>query len=250
MSCLARFFGADVDAQEGNAVILDMHVHTAASDDSTATIEGYIELILAYRRMHPFDGFVLTEHRTYTPGLNLQRYWDEYGVLVIQGIEMDTNLGHLLVYGVNDRVLEYFDVTKRLHDGRQIIPALTRLGAVAAPSHPFRESVFGSIMERDMTEVAGVQILESYNGQNSRKQNERAAALAVQHDLHGLGGSDAHYLNPKWFLTCATEFDDTIVSPEALVEALHDGAYHPVVLPAMDETALITPSADRGHARR
>jgi predicted metal-dependent phosphoesterase TrpH len=216
-------------------VILDMHVHTAASDDSTATIEGYIELILAYRQVHPFDGFVLTEHRTYTPGLNLQRYWDEYGVLVLQGIEMDTNLGHLLVYGINERVLERFDLTRRMHNGRRIIAELTRLGAVAAPSHPFRESVFGSIMERNFAEVAGTCIIEGYNGQNSHKQNERAGALASQHALRSLGGSDAHFLNHKWFLTCATAFDDVITSSAELVEALHYGTYCPVVLPAADQ---------------
>ena len=232
----------DAAAREGNVVILDMHVHTAASDDSTATIEGYIELILAYRHIHPFDGFVLTEHRAYTPGLHLQRYQDTHGVLVLQGIEMDTNLGHLLVYGITDRVLEQIDLTQRMHNGRRIITELTNLGAVAAPSHPFRESVFGSIMERDITEVAGVSIIESHNGQNRQQQNERAAALAAQHQLCGLGGSDAHYLNPKWFLTCATEFDDAIASQEDLVEALHYGTYRPIILPAVDENGL--PVAD------
>jgi predicted metal-dependent phosphoesterase TrpH len=224
-------------------VILDMHVHTAASDDSTATIEGYIELILTYRDVHPFDGFVLTEHRTYTPGLELQRYWDEYGVRVLQGVEMDTNLGHLLVYGINDRVLDHFDVTKRMHDGRLIIPELTDLGAVAAPSHPFRESAFGNVMERNFTEVTGVSIIEVHNGQNRRKQNERAVTLATQHNLCGLGGSDAHYLSPKWFLTCATEFDDTITSAQELVEALHYGNYRPVVLPEVDEAGLPMPKS-------
>ena len=214
-------------------MILDMHVHTSASDDSTATIEGYIELILAYRHIHPFDGFILTEHRTYTPGLHLQKYWDEFGVLVLQGVEMDTNLGHLLVYGLNERVLAHIDVTKRMHDGRRIIPELTRLGAVAAPSHPFRESAFGAVMERNITEVAGVRIIEGYNGQNHHKQNEQAVALAAQHDLRRLGGSDAHFLSPKWFLTCATEFDDTITSTPELVEALYYGAYRPIPLPPL-----------------
>src|SRR5262245_45125935 len=218
-----------------------MHVHTAASDDSTATIEGYIELILAYRQLHPFDGFVLTEHRTFTPGLNLQRYWDEYGVLVLQGIEMDTNLGHLLVYGVNERVLQRIDLTKRMHDGRRIIAELTDLGAVAAPSHPFRESAFGSVLERNFAEVAGVRIIESYNGQNRHQQNDRATMLATQHTLRSLGGSDAHFLSPKWFLTCATEFDDTITSMTELVEALHYGTYRPIILPAVDEAALPAP---------
>ena len=113
-----------------------MHVHTAASDDSIATIEGYIDLIQTYRQHHPFDGFVLTEHRTYTPGLNLQRYYDSHGVRIFQGVEMDTNLGHLLVYGVNERVLERFDVTKRMHDGRRIIPQLADLGRLCRAVAP------------------------------------------------------------------------------------------------------------------
>lgn len=213
-----------------------MHVHTAASDDSTATIEGYVELILAYRRLgHRFDGFVLTEHRTYTPGLNLQRYWDDHGILILQGVEMDTSQGHLLVYGINDDVLESVDVTKRLHDGRQIIAELTRLGAVAAPSHPFRESILGPIMQKDITEIAGLHIIEAYNGQNTRQQNDQAAVVAAEHALRSLGGSDAHYLSPKWFLTCGTEFDDDIASESDLIEALHDGNYRPIVLPEMAE---------------
>ena len=98
---------------------------------------------------------------------------------VLQGVEMDTNLGHLLVYGINERVLERFDLTKRMHDGRRIIAELENLGAVAVPSHPFRESVFGSVIERNFTEVAGIRILERYNGQNNDKQNERADTLCA-----------------------------------------------------------------------
>ena len=217
-------------------MILDMHVHTAASDDSTATIEGYIDLIQAYRPFHPFDGFVLTEHRTYTPGLNLQRYWDTHGVRIFQGIEMDTNLGHLLVYGVNERVLERFDVTKRMHDGRRIIPELTSLGAFAAPSHPFRESVFGPIMERDPQEIAGMHTIEVHNGQNRPEQNDRAADLCERYGLRALCGSDAHYVSPLWFLTCATDFEDSITSEAELVEVLHDGTYRPMQLPRLDAT--------------
>lgn len=230
-------------AQAGEVVtvILDMHVHTVASDDSTATISGYIDLILAYRRFHPLDGFVLTEHRTYTPGLDLRRYWDDYGVLILQGIEMDTNLGHLLVYGINERVLERFDLTRRMHDGRHIIAELESLGAVAVPSHPFRESVFGNTIERNIAEVAGVRILERYNGQNNDKQNEHADALCTRHTLRGLGGSDAHYVHPSWFLTCATAFDDTVMSSADLVETLHYGNYRPVTLPTVDAAYLPVP---------
>src|SRR2546430_9450726 len=165
-----------------------MHVHSVASDDSTATIPGYIDLILAYRQLHPFDGFVLTEHRAYTLGLDLRRYWDEYGVLILQGVEMDTNLGHLLVYGINERVLERFDLTKRMHDGRRIIAELENLGAVAVPSPPLRESVVGSVLQRNFTEVAGIRIPPRLNWQNHGQQNEPAAALAGPQGLPRPGG--------------------------------------------------------------
>jgi hypothetical protein len=101
--------------------------------------------------------------------------------------------------------------------------------------------VFGSVIERNFTEVAGVHILERYNGQNSEKQNERADVLCAQYALRGLGGSDAHYVHPAWFLTCATAFEDTITCSEELVEALHYGHYRPVTLPAVDATHLPVP---------
>ena len=70
---------------------------------------------------------------------------------------------------------------------------------------------------------------------------KRADALCAQHALRGLGGSDAHYVHPAWFLTCATAFDDTITSSEELVEVLHYGLYRPVTLPAVDATHLPVP---------
>jgi hypothetical protein len=144
----------------------------------------------------------------------------------------------LLVYGINDRLLAAIDVTQRMHDGRKIIPQITRLGAVAAPSHPFRESAFGVVMERDITEVEGIGIIESHNGQNRNKQNQQAITLATQHQLRELGGSDAHFIQPDWFLTCATEFDDAIASDTDLVEALHYGHYRPIMLPSADGAEL------------
>jgi hypothetical protein len=90
-------------------------------------------------------------------------------------------------------------------------------------------------MQKDITEIAGLQIIEAYNGQNTRRQNEQAAMVAAEHELRSLGGSDAHYLSPKWFLTCGTEFEDDIASESDLVEALHYGNYRPIVLPEMDD---------------
>ncbi|GIX49626.1 MAG: hypothetical protein KatS3mg131_3837 [Candidatus Tectimicrobiota bacterium] len=154
---------------------------------------------------------------------------------------MDTNLGHLLVYGLSERVLAHVDIGKRMHDGRRLIAELDRLGAVAVPAHPFRESAFGTVLERNLAEVAGVRIIEGYNGQNRPEDNQRALALAERYGLRCVGGSDAHYLSHKWFLTCATVFEEPIASAADLVEALRYGTYRPLVLPAADGADLPGP---------
>ena len=46
-------------------MIIDMHVHTKSSLDSPATAEDYCKAIKRFKKYHPFDGIVLTEHRVY-----------------------------------------------------------------------------------------------------------------------------------------------------------------------------------------
>ena len=50
--------------------------------------------------------------------------------------------------------------------------------------------------------------------------------------LKCIGGSDAHYLNHKWFINCATQFEDTFQSEAELIEALNYGQYRSIELPS------------------
>jgi predicted metal-dependent phosphoesterase TrpH len=211
-------------------MIIDMHVHTKASLDSPATAEDYCKAIKRFRRHHPFDGFVLTEHRFYDKGDRYEQISDKYEILIFRGIEVDTDLGHLLVYGVTKNFLKRIDVSLLRIKARDVIRVIGDYGGIAVPSHPYRESSYGDTLENNADELSGLSAIETYNGSNTQMENDKASKLATQKGLYGIGGSDAHYVNAHWFLTCATEFDNPIHTDEDLVRELKKGHYGPIIL--------------------
>jgi predicted metal-dependent phosphoesterase TrpH len=211
-------------------MILDMHVHTQISRDATATVEEYCQALLKYRHICPVDGFVLTEHRVIDRSIDYRKLADQYGILIFQGVEVDGDRGHILLYGVNDECLRYIDLTDRRLNDREVIRIVKECGGIAVPAHPFRESLYGRGFEGQQEWVAGVEIIEQFNGANTEAQNARASAVAARDGLRGIGGSDAHYVN--WFLKCATAFERRVETTEALVAELYSGRFAPIQLPA------------------
>jgi hypothetical protein len=223
------------DTSDTQSIIIDMHVHSEVSLDSTAKVEDYCRLIQRFRQHHPFHGMVLTEHRVIHRSAKYQRLAEQYDVLILQGVEVDADLGHLLLYGVTDAFLKQVDIThRRLHD-QEVIRIIRDCGGMAIPAHPFRGSVYGKALENHRAVVQDITIIEVLNGANSPEQNAKAQALVVRNGLKGTGGSDAHFANRQWFLKCATEFFQPITTMEDLVKALSQGAFRPIVL---DNTVL------------
>ncbi len=129
-------------------MIIDMHVHTKISGDSSATVEKYCRVIKKYRQYHPFDGIVLTEHCIYDPQRTYQKIGEKYGVLILQGAEVDTNLGHLLLYGITDGFLKQIDISRRNLNSQKVIKTINDCGGIAIPAHPFRDSTYGNAHRR------------------------------------------------------------------------------------------------------
>jgi len=92
-------------------VILDMHAHSKKSEDSRATVVGYLQWLLKKKDILPIDGLVLTEHRQFDSETDYRHLEDEYGIRIFKGSEVETDYGHVLVYGVNASMLERFDFT-------------------------------------------------------------------------------------------------------------------------------------------
>ena len=210
-------------------MFVDMHCHSVSSDDSRATVEGYLKWIQVLRkRGHSVDAIVLTEHRKFDNDLDYSTLGDQYGVLVMKGSELDTACGHFLVYGVNQRLQDAIDFANVRMDPLDLMEAATASGAITIPAHPGRAGIgLCEFIEQGQT-FNGLSIVETHNGGSRRGENERAQELAQTGGLMGIGGSDAHLVSN--IATCLTSFPKRIANERELVEAIVEGKFFPVKL--------------------
>jgi len=207
-------------------MILDLHAHTDASEDSRAPIEGYLKWLQRKRDLVPVDGIVLTEHRQWNPDVDYRDLEDQYGVLLLRGAEVETDYGHVLIYGVTEEMTRRFDFADVRLPAQEVIREVTRLGGVAAPCHPGRPTIGLCEHYESKPPLEGVVTVEALNGGSRRGENERVRAVMEVHGYKGFGGSDAHLVSLIGI--CATEFDAEIASIDDLVEQLRDGDYRPI----------------------
>ena len=210
-------------------MFVDMHCHSVSSDDSRATVEGYLKWIQVLRkRGHTVDAIVLTEHRKFDNDLDYSTLGDQYGVLVMKGSELDTACGHFLVYGVNQRLQDAIDFANVRMDPLELMEAASASGAITIPAHPGRAGIgLCEFIEQGQT-FNGLSIVETHNGGSRRGENERAQELASTGGLMGIGGSDAHLVSN--IATCLTSFPGSIANERQLVDAIMAGTFSPVRL--------------------
>lgn len=208
------------------AHILDLHLHSEASDDSRAPVEAYLKWLARKRDERPLEGLVLTEHRQFHAAGDYRDLEDKYGVLILKASEVETDYGHVLVYGVNDDILERFDFKNVRLPAQEVISEVARLGGIAMPCHPGRPTI--GLIEHygKRPPLEGVTGVEALNGGSKKGENERVAELIRQYGYHAFGGSDSHLVS--FVGLCATEFDQDIKNMDDLVEALRVGGYRPV----------------------
>lgn len=215
-------------------MIVDLHVHTKLSADSRVTAEQYLEF--AARSQCGLGAICFTEHRLYPDDLEIEQTYAElserFGIRVFRGIEADTNLGHLLLFGVNAEIRRRFDLTNRMLKSEHLIDVVHHEGGVAIPAHPFRESGFGDRLDSLLARHgAALGAIEVVNGQNSESQNQHAVDAALKLGITAVGGSDAHFASAKWFLTCATELECDVATVEELCAEIRAGRAKPYVFP-------------------
>jgi predicted metal-dependent phosphoesterase TrpH len=216
-------------------MIVDLHVHTLLSSDSNVAPEQYLEF--AAQNGEPRLGAVcFTEHRRYPHDAQIERTYAElsqrHGIAVFRGIEADTDLGHLLLFGVTAELMRRFDLTARLLKSEHLIDVIHGEGGIAIPAHPFRDSGFGGRLDGLLARHgAALSTIEVLNGQNSPAQNERAETAAAKLGLTAVGGSDAHFSTANWFLTCATELERDVTTVAELCVELRAGRAHPYRFP-------------------
>jgi predicted metal-dependent phosphoesterase TrpH len=208
------------------ARILDLHLHSEASDDSRAPVEAYLKWLARKRDERPLEGLVLTEHRQFNTAGDYRDLEDKYGMLILKASEVETEYGHVLVYGVNDDILKRYDFKNVRLPAQELITEVARMGGIAMPCHPGRPTIGLIEHYQSKPPLEGVTGVEALNGGSKKGENERVAELIKQYGYHAFGGSDSHLVS--FVGLCATEFDRDISTIEDLVDALRVGGYRPV----------------------
>ena len=204
-------------------MILDLHTHSIKSDDGRAKVENYCQWIR--KKELPLDGFVLTEHRQFDFESDYSALGAEYGLVILKGAEVETDYGHVLLFGVGEDLVGSFDFARISNPLPMVLETADRLGAVAVPCHPGRVNVGLFSHYKNKGAVDGVRIVETYNGGSRSGEDEWSCRSAEELGYLGIGGSDSHIVSRVGF--CATEFDGDITTVDDLVSALKSGDFAP-----------------------
>lgn len=202
-------------------MILDLHVHSVRSDDARAKVENYCQWIR--KKELPLDGFVLTEHRQYDEESDYGALAEESGLVILKGSEVETDYGHVLLFGVNDELRAAFDFARVDLPLARVLDEAKRCGAVAAPCHPGRVNVGLAAHYERRGALAGVELVEVYNGGSRSGEDDVAHRLAERYGYRGFGGSDSHIVSQIG--RCATEFPGPVRNEGELVAALRAGGF-------------------------
>ena len=207
-------------------MILDLHTHSIKSDDGRAKVENYCQWIRT--RDIPIDGFVLTEHRQFDDESDYSELAAAHDLVILKASEVETEYGHVLVYGVTQALTQAFDFASINNRLRDVIEAANAHGAIAVPCHPGRPKVGMFAHTEALGIPPGVQIVEIYNGGSRDDEDQIARTGAEENGYLGIGGSDSHIVSHVG--RCATRFEADITSIDDLVAALKAGAFEAITL--------------------
>ncbi len=198
-------------------MIIDLHNHTIPlSQDSKLKPINLVEKISKLG----IDGVCLTEHDAAWDATELQDIAASYGIVVIPGMEITTELGHVLVFGI-DRYHPELASMKRLSE------IADTEGAALVFAHPYRSSIYSNYWLRGNESYRSVSFdfdihgVEVFNGRGSQAENEFSAHVAHALNIPGTGGSDAHHLVEIG--QCVTQFKEDVMDLESLTASLRNG---------------------------
>ena len=210
-------------------MFIDMHVHSKQSDDAGGTVEGYLKWINVLRKKgYQVDGLALTEHRGFDFDVDYSYLADQYNVVVIKGAEIETDLGHVLVYGITPKLMDQFDFKDITLPARDVYKVVRDTGGYAIAAHPGRPRIGLWQHIQNGARLEGIQTVERLNGGSNTEENSIAGQVAEEYGFHCVGGSDSHYVSTIG--KCITRFNRLITSVEELVEELSLGDFDAALL--------------------
>ena len=211
-------------------MLIDLHLHTyPKSDDSFMTPD---ELIQA-AKSQGLDGICLTEHDAFWSQNAIDQLSRKHDFLVIPGCEINTDAGHLLVFGLKEYVFGF-------HKPEFLRNAMKQQGALAIAAHPYRRRFLkdpgrqpearAEMLQRARSDsiFSICHALEAVNGRGTPSENCFSKDLGAELGIKITGGSDAHKLEQLG--TAATHFTNQITGLDDLIRELRQGRFEAVDL--------------------
>ena len=189
-------------------MILDPHIHSIYSGDSTITP---LQIVERSRKIG-LDAIAIADHNTMKGSkvaLKLSEKLENF--LVIPAIEVSTTNGHIVALGIKKEV-------KKGKTPEQTIEEIRSQGGIAIAPHPFvryREGLCDYVMDLDVDAIETL---------NSRYifgySNWRAKKLAIKKGIPQIGASDAHFLGAIG--SCVTEVEADLTT-ESIIKGILSG---------------------------
>lgn len=189
-------------------MLLDLHIHSCYSKDCSSPIAS----ILIQANKVGLNGIAICDHDTVGGSREAERLVDENGLdlLIIPGIEVSTNRGHLLILGARETFPKHADT-------KDVIRMARDLDCMVVAPHPYKG------YPRSLGDVSDLDV-DAIETLNSRyifgTFNKRATEMALRLNLPMLGNSDAHFV--KMVGRAYTEVDSA-QSVDAIFKAIASG---------------------------
>lgn len=185
---------------------IDLHVHTKFSGDATISPK----LIADQLHAHPFiKGAAITDHDTLQGYNHVRKLAATYeDILVIPGIELSTQQGHITVLGVEEKPEDPLTI-------EGVVNFAEERGGIIVIPHSYRELGVGEMAKGILADA-----IEVLNPHSTYKQNKMAEELARAKKLPGVAGSDAHEPREMWVAYTDVKAESSV---EAVLNAIRKG---------------------------
>jgi hypothetical protein len=136
------------------------------------------------------DAICITDHHSYLNSAPLEEMAKDSGLLILRGAEASTNMGHFVLFGVQDDYWNSQVLTGQM-DVQGLIDYVNSLGGAVIAAHPFRKRGDRS-GGWQMAKLRGLTAIEVWNTRCTDEECQEAVVLAKEMGLPMVGGSDAH----------------------------------------------------------
>lgn len=157
----------------------DLHVHSKASSDGSLSEREILKILKA----QGFEAVAILDHNTLSASLKASEISGEFGLIVVNGVEISSVEGHIGALGIRESI-------ERDLSAEETIEKIHELGGIAVALHPYR---FRGGLGAKVIRRCRFDALEAINARTSSRGNLKAERLRRTLELPATGGSDSHF---------------------------------------------------------